>query len=98
MVIEVEIELGSDRGSVRYFESAKRVEVTFPVVPIQNTVIDYLGKEREFLIPESQQIDDVRIDTALPTENRTYFELAMCSLWSNTGVMVDWPTETHEEE
>lgn len=98
MVIEIEIELGDSRGVVQYSENLRKIDVDFPIVPIQAAVREYLQKEREFWIPESHRTDDFRVDRAHPYDSTTYFELAMCSLWSATGVLVDWPTEKRREE
>jgi thermostable 8-oxoguanine DNA glycosylase len=46
----------------------------------------------EFRIPESNRVDDFRIDRVRPTKNRTYMELALCTLFANTGFWVYWGT------
>ena len=50
----------------------------------------YLRTRREFHIPEANRIDDTRSDTCLPTDTNTYFELALNTLYANTGVWVEW--------
>jgi hypothetical protein len=53
----------------------------------------YLTTPRDFTIPESQRIDDFRIDRARPTENRTYMELALCEAFAEAGFWIMWETE-----
>ena len=92
-MVTVGIKHNGMKGTVSYDEQAKRSQVSFEDGDIRSAVEDYLATEREFNIPESEKIDDYRVDTALPTDSLMYFELAMCSLWSSTGVWVDWSTE-----
>lgn len=47
---------------------------------------NYFNKERVFLIPESQKIDDYRQDRAVPTSQLTYFEIALTELLSVKGI------------
>lgn len=97
MVISVEIYTESARGTVEYDDALNDATVVFPDAGVATAVDRYLSSPREFIIPESKEIDDYRVDKALPVDNITYFELAMCSLWSNTGVLVDWDTEKRTE-
>ena len=50
----------------------------------------YLAKKREYQIPESNDIDDYRVDVAIPTDNLTFFELALSTLFAQTGIRVGW--------
>jgi len=77
-------------GFVEYDEEEQRVDVDFPDVRAARKIEDYLNTKRAFKIPESDRIDDFRIDHAFPYEERTYFEIAMCELFSELGVWVDW--------
>lgn len=49
-------------------------------------VTDYLNKETDFPIPESQQFDDYRIDVVKPTKDICYFQLALCTMYADTDV------------
>jgi hypothetical protein len=89
---------GVGRGKVIYRELTKEISVEFPSEPLRKAIYSYLHTKREFQIPESPGIDDFRIDEVFPYENQTYFELSMCTLWANTGVLVDWSTEKITEE
>lgn len=71
-------------------ENPDDFEVFHPDDDVFEMVIDYLLTQREFWIPESQRVDDYRIDEAFPTDNETYFSLALSELYANTGVWVDW--------
>ncbi len=84
------------RGSVSYDDSKKKVTVVFPDKKIKQEIEKYLATKQDFRIPESQEIDDYRVDNAAPVDNQTYFELAMCTLYSKLGVWVDWNSERQE--
>lgn len=53
----------------------------------------FLTTKREFRIPQSPAIDDDKIIKALPTENGSYFNLALCNLMNETGIKVIWQKE-----
>ena len=80
-------------GVVSYDDKAKKISVDFPVPDIEKRIKKYLDTKREFTIPESPAIDDFRTDTAYPKDNLTYWELALCELYTNTEVWVDWKTQ-----
>ena len=50
----------------------------------------YLEAKRTFKIPESNEEDDYREDVAIPTDELTYFELALSTLYAETGIKVEW--------
>jgi hypothetical protein len=62
-----------------------------------NRVRSYMSRERTFTIPtanpEGMDDGEIREDTAKPSDSLMYFELALCELWANTEVWVDWETE-----
>ena len=65
-------------------------KVNFPDEKIRLCIIAYLTQERKFTIPESNSIDDYRIELARPTDNAEHFEQALSSLWAKTRVWVRW--------
>jgi hypothetical protein len=79
-----------DEGWVDYDEKNEAARVEFPNERMKTAVSAYLTSPREFTIPESDDIDDFRIDKAIPTENETYMTLAMSSLIGTVGLWVDW--------
>ncbi len=87
-VIEIGVFLGDQKGTVRYIVNTMIIEVDFPDPEIEKRIKEYLTTKRKDWIPESDRIEDYRS----PNGRRMQFELAMCELWSNTGVMVDWGT------
>lgn len=80
------------QGSISYEPgSPLKFEVDFPDDKIKKQVIEYLTTPRDYHIPESNRIDDYRADKGVvPTTDATYFELALCTLMSKTGVKVVW--------
>ena len=91
--VGIEYPKNGKRGMVIYNDIEKIITVEFDH-PKGKEVEKYLTKKQEFKIPESDELDDYRIDNKYPKENQTYFELAMCELYTHTGVWVDWSKET----
>jgi hypothetical protein len=88
---QVRIEWEGKSGSITYEDGdLENFKLDFPDRGKRAEIEAYLHKERIFLIPESQQIDDYREDKARPIDGFTYFELALCTLYANTGVLVYW--------
>ena len=83
----VGIQFGELNGTIEYNDSKAVVNIEGPV---KNDIERYLHTSRKYWIPESQRIDDFRIDTAKPVDSLTYFELALCTLFDKLGVYVDW--------
>ncbi len=84
------------RGTVKYDPKKQSVFVDFPDEEVTGKIMEYLNTPREYKIPESQGIDDYRIEKKLPTESTMYLELALNTLWARTGVFVDWSTEKED--
>jgi hypothetical protein len=77
-------------GTVTYDEGKKKFKVEHPDKSVIKAVTEYLNTKQEFQIPESQQIDDFRVDRVLPGESKMYAELALSSMHGKTGVLVLW--------
>jgi len=88
--VRVDISEGDRRGAVRYDE--RRREVRVGIDGPRAAAEQHLTAPREFRIPESGRVDDYRVDRARPTDNRTYMELALCTLYAETGFWVHWDT------
>ena len=81
-----------DKVLLHYSEKNGKVVYSFDndESTLADEVISYLDELQRFRIPKSDEIDDFRVDIAKPTDNLTYFELALCNLYSETGIWVDW--------
>jgi len=88
--MKVKITYGDKEGYVEYNAIKKEINVVFPDDKIEAEVDDYLRTKQVYWIPESQRIDDYREELAYPFDSLTHFELAMNTLWANTGVYVQW--------
>ena len=88
--MKVIIRKDGKKGTIILDEKSMAYEVEFPDKPTVNAIKRYLGKEREYHIPESQDIDDFRLERAKPTKSPMHFDLALCTLKANTGVSVTW--------
>lgn len=94
MSTTVQLELDGAKGTLTYNEQAEgnvRYNLQTEDEKLRKTVKDFMRKEREFNIPESNVIDDYRVDKVKPITNGMYFDLAMCVLQSETQVLVFWP-------
>jgi hypothetical protein len=89
---KVLIEHKGKKGFIAYDPlSLASVIVEFPDETKRQEIETYLKTEREFWIPESNEIDDYRIDRARPIDSVIYFELALSSLY---GALDVWVTFT----
>jgi hypothetical protein len=79
------------RGTVEYANGIATVDIGDEVA--QGLIEDYLSKTQTFRIPESQQIDDFRIERAKPTDSEMHFSLALCTMYHTIGVWVNWETK-----
>jgi len=89
-MIKVTVMKDGKEGTIEYSEEDKTPKIKFPDSQVVSDIMKHLTTEREFRIPESQRIDDYRIDKVVPTTNEMYFSLALCTLWANTNVFVGW--------
>jgi len=88
--LKVPISKGSSEGFVLYNETDQAVDVSL-TDPIEETLVEnFFNQVRDFKIPESQRIDDYRIDKVKPIESEMYMRLALCVLHSETGFWVHW--------
>jgi len=88
--MKVKISHGKQKGFVTYNKKEKEISIDFPDRSLVLDIEKYLYTSRIFRIPESQKIDDFREELASPLESEMHFELAMCTLFSETGVWVSW--------
>jgi hypothetical protein len=78
-------------GWVNYDEETKKLTIEYE--GDFSELKKYLTTAREFRIPESQRIDDFRVDKVKPTESRVYLELALCTSYARVGFWIMWDTE-----
>jgi len=101
MANSVDLNLDGDVGVLEYSENLNG-GVTYNLIgdskDLKLKLNNYLIKEKEFNIPESQLEDDYRVDIAKPIDNFTYFELGLCTLEEFTGIKVIWPRGMSEKE
>jgi hypothetical protein len=86
----VGIEHEGKKGWITYDEQKKEFKVEHPDTNIVKAVTEYLNTKQEFRIPESDRLDDFRVDVVLPGESRMYAKLALSSMYGKTGVLVLW--------
>ena len=79
------------KGTIEFDDSEPvNYTVTFPDDKIRQRIITYLNTPQEYRIPESQRIDDYRIDRVKPVAGPMYFDLALNTLHSKLGLWVEW--------
>lgn len=82
-----------DEAILQYDDNPDQRAVLYGVIDgseaLQAKLKKYFNKKRKFNIPETDVIDDYRVDTAKPVENITYFELSLCTMYRMIGVKMD---------
>lgn len=84
-------------GFVHYNKGDQEVMVTHPNPKVRNTVRHYLTNERTFIVPGDDNINHKgnRLPVQLmPNKDEGTMQMALCEMFHNTGVHVDWG---HEE-
>jgi hypothetical protein len=81
-------------GQINYDIKTKKLNVTFPDESKRLEVVKFLTTEMSFRIPESQKIDDYRIDKARPTKSLMYMELALCTMLAKINARPLWNTQS----
>jgi len=77
------------RGEIIYDENdPKNFRIEHSDPDVVEKVTEFLNEKRKYPIPESGRIDDYRIVEAMPTDNVTFFELALNVLAVSTGVFI----------
>ena len=89
----VDISKGGKKGTIDLNEKTMEFEVDFPVKATATSIRKYFGRKRSYKIPESDRIDDYRVEKKVPTESPMHFDLALCELYNNLGVFVIWRGE-----
>jgi len=90
MKVSISNEETGIKGTVYYNEGQKDIIVSLPDPESVKLVRSHLTKIRSFNIPESDEIDDYRIDKVKPTESEQYMRLALCTLHTETDFWVHW--------
>jgi hypothetical protein len=88
--MKVGITKDGKNGYVDYNEVARDVTVHYdgPKAAAER----HLTAPQIFRIPESGGIDDFREEKVRPTNSKTHMELALCTLFAETGFWVNWET------
>jgi hypothetical protein len=77
------------KGSLEYDDgSPVKFSVDHQDPKVIEAVQSFFTEPRRFRVPESQEIDDYRVDFVPPVTARPYFEQALCVLEANTDVEV----------
>ena len=61
-------------------------EVRFNKKVVREDIIKYLTSKRKFSIPESQRLDDYRVDNAKPVDDILYFWQSLMELQTHIDV------------
>ena len=92
--MKIKFEHEGQVGQINYDPKTKELNGTFHNESKRLEIINYLTTEMSFKIPESQKIDDYRIDKAQPTESLMYMELALCTMLAKINARPLWNTQT----
>jgi hypothetical protein len=92
---EIKISHGGQEGRILYDpEDVAGFEIEHPDPEVVKAVRRHFTTKREFRIPESQEIDDFRVDLEIPIKDENYFMMALCEMAATTGV--DWEIPKEE--
>lgn len=82
---------GGAQGSITFDPETQKVTVDLQLGQKRNKLVkEFFTTPREFRIPESDQIDDYRVEVKKPIDGEDYFNMAMTELYGATGVYVLW--------
>ena len=93
MKTSVVVKSDKGKGEVVYDDETKVVDVIFSDAGEKAVIESYLEKEQVFKIPQSQRIDHYKEINAKPSSERTYLELALCTLYAKHRIFVFWDKE-----
>jgi hypothetical protein len=80
-----------ESGTIEFDPESKAVVINLPISDRRKKEIQgFFSTPRDFFIPESDQIDDFRVDSLVPVDDLGYFKMAMSELYGATGVYVVW--------
>lgn len=78
-------------GTISYTQVTKKVEIDLDIPAARKKkLMSFFTEPREYWIPESDKIDDYRVEPHPPIENTDCFRMAMSELYGATGVYVLW--------
>ena len=89
----IEFTVGDKRGIITYEEKPKTLEVMFPDSKIKTRILTYLNTKRDYRVPESDNLDDYRVDRRRPIDSLMYLELALNTMYTTIDVRPDWTTQ-----
>ena len=89
----IEFTIGDKRGIIEYEEKSKTLEVMFPDSKIKTRILTYLNTKRDYRVPESDVLDDYRIDGRRPIDSLMYMELALNEMYVAIDVLPEWNTQ-----
>jgi len=89
----VGLKKGKVMGSITFsnvINKKVKFSLDFRNKSVKKEIEQYLNTVQDFWIPESNNIDDYRIDKEKPTKTPMYFSLALSTLYAKVGVWVIW--------
>ena len=89
----VQVRYEGQPGLVEYDNETQEVSVQLENAIKTREAHQFLTTRQTFRIPQSPEMDDYREETAVPTDSIMHMELALCTLFANTGIFVEWETQ-----
>jgi hypothetical protein len=97
--MKVNIHHEGKEGFVKYNKGNHEVMVTHPDEQVRNSVRDYLNTERTFIVngEDHENVVGNRVPMRmLPTADKHAMTMALCEMFHNTGVHVNWGHEDND--
>lgn len=92
--MKVSIYTGRDKtkntGIVYYDEVDHSIMVTHSDIQVRRAVHEYLNTERDFTVPETDQIGSMMLLRKKPCDSISLMEMGLCEMYSTIGVHVNW--------
>jgi hypothetical protein len=92
----VELKHATAKGSLEFDPDSGVHTLAIDDPVVRDMVERYITTPRSFRVPESQQLDDFRIDRVKPVEDENYLMMALCEMLSEIGVEPIWPQDTED--
>jgi len=89
--MKVKITNAGKTGTVEFDPEKGVLVVDFPDKNDKEAVEKHLTTKRKFIIPVGGEYEDQTVEEfVIPTESQMYVELALCTLYTRTGIWVNW--------
>lgn len=99
-MLKIAIHYDGKYGFIKYDPESQEVLVTHPNSKVRDVVYKYLTTTRDFVTelekPGKNHTGTTGMIYVSPTDSAEYVEMALCEMFFNIGVHVDWNNEHNQ--